>query len=330
MPLITAHQAQLATWTSGLDHQLSKGVEFDLEADPCFLTDKEEVKVLPCRKCKRVCVCNRYAAPGKTECTNCREGSHAPTKVREFDRSKDTHTLTDKDETKEVPCRSCGRPCIVSQFAAPAKVACNDCRGSVPRPRRRISIEKGDDGRYHEQVKVDNPGDVQWTQWTIGAPMDVDRLYLPDERAEFEKVRTAALEAGRAAKKAKESRHAAEGRLADIPEHLDAERKQAEDDVAEADQLEVQQLDLQKTNQERQTELARIAYIRGALAVGYKIEQRDGRRYLVRGERDVAIPDDFLSAKGYEIAAQPYKYNPAHAAVYAAMVADDLKAKSRA
>lgn len=292
------------------------GATFNRNLEPCLLTDKSGYKVFPCRKCHRPCIVNRFASIAKTECTECREGSHAPTQVAEFDRSKETHVLTDKDETKEVPCRSCGRPCVVNQFAAPAKVACNDCRGSVSPPKRKVSIEQDDSGRFREKVSIEGPGNIQWTEWTIGAPMDINRLYLPDERKEFESVRSAALEATQEAKRAKDKRRAAEDKLNSIPDkprkvdkkeakeekkRLDTERQAAEEERDQFDQLEVQQLDLRKTKEERQTELARIAYIRGALAIHYQVVERDGRRRLVRGERDVAIPDDFLSNKGYEI-----------------------------
>lgn len=40
--------------------------------------------------------------------------------------------LTDKTETKTVPCRDCERPCVISKLA-PNKVLCTDCR-EAPRP----------------------------------------------------------------------------------------------------------------------------------------------------------------------------------------------------
>jgi len=36
--------------------------------------------------------------------------------------------LTDKDKTKELPCRECGRVCIVTLFMTPQKVCCPDCQ----------------------------------------------------------------------------------------------------------------------------------------------------------------------------------------------------------
>lgn len=38
------------------------------------------------------------------------------------------HVLTDKPNTKIEPCRTCGRPCVVTKFMAAIKVACNECR----------------------------------------------------------------------------------------------------------------------------------------------------------------------------------------------------------
>lgn len=313
-------------------YEPSTGVILDRDLDPCILTDKTEHKIFPCRKCHRACVVNRFAAIAKTECATCRGeskkqiGKHGvgdeqkqPTQA-EFDRSKEPHTLTDKEETKELPCRSCRRPCIVNQFAAPAKVACFDCRGSVSPPKRTIKIEKDNDGRFREKVKVEGPGNIQWTEWTIGTPIYIERLYLRHERKAFEQFKNAAFEAGQRAKEAKKRRQTAEEKLNSIPDkprkvdskeadkekkRLDTERTKAEIERDEADQLEIQQLDIKRTNEKEQTKFARIAWIRGALSIGYKIEQRDNRRYLIGHERNVAIPDDFLDNAGYHTAHRP-------------------------
>src|SRR6185295_10950895 len=73
------------------------GLQFDDSLAWEVLTDKTEGKALPCRKCSRACIVNAFAAPAKTECTTCREGTESPEKVHEFDESKEEHVLTDKE-----------------------------------------------------------------------------------------------------------------------------------------------------------------------------------------------------------------------------------------
>lgn len=51
------------------------------------------------------------------------------TEIREFNEDLEPEILTDKEVTKVVPCRECGRPCVVTTFATPAKTRCNTCRG---------------------------------------------------------------------------------------------------------------------------------------------------------------------------------------------------------
>lgn len=301
--LSQVHKAQL-------NHQLSKGLEFNLEADPCFLTDKDEVKIIPCRKCHCVCVCNRFAAMAKTECLLCRDGAHAPDQVHEFDRSKETHVLTDKEETKELPCRSCGRPCVCNQFAAPAKVACNSCRTSVPRPRKQTTIEHRSDGRHHEVTTIIDIPNQQWTIWTIECPMDIDRLWTDEEHTKHAELITARLEHNRIARSTKRARENYEydlKLLVDNPPRDDKEYKEQktslEDKISEGDQLVIEQEDYAKRTREEADQLARIGFIRGALDMGYRLEQEDGHHVLRRGEQRTAhLPDDFLDVEGYSIA----------------------------
>lgn len=40
--------------------------------------------------------------------------------------------LTDKEQSKTVPCIVCGRPCVVHAFAANQSVRCTDCRTGRP------------------------------------------------------------------------------------------------------------------------------------------------------------------------------------------------------
>ncbi len=47
-----------------------------------------------------------------------------------FDTTLETHVLTDKENTKTIPCVVCRRPCVVTTFLAPAKCRCKDHRNS--------------------------------------------------------------------------------------------------------------------------------------------------------------------------------------------------------
>jgi hypothetical protein len=78
-------------------------------------------------------------ASSTAKCLGCRR---ADTFVRPIDESLDEEVLTDKHETKRVPCRHCGRPCVVTQFASAKKVACTTCRAMVPTSAQ----TRGDDG----------------------------------------------------------------------------------------------------------------------------------------------------------------------------------------
>lgn len=50
-----------------------------------------------------------------------------------FDASLTPHVLTDKEQTKTVPCVECSRACVVTTFLAPAKCLCRECKGDGPR-----------------------------------------------------------------------------------------------------------------------------------------------------------------------------------------------------
>lgn len=47
-----------------------------------------------------------------------------------FDTDLETHVLTDKENTKTIPCVVCRRPCVVTTFLAPAKCRCRDHKNS--------------------------------------------------------------------------------------------------------------------------------------------------------------------------------------------------------
>lgn len=166
--------------------------EFDTTLEPHILTDKSRVKAAPCRVCKRPCIVTHFASVAKVACNDHRDRKVAPTKVKEFDRSKEAHVLTDKDKTKEVPCRSCGRPCIVTTFAAPDKVSCNDkaCGGKAIRT---TEWKKGEDGNAVE-IKTFKVFDAEM----IRKAMEPSLPYWPDgdkaDRAELVELAQRELE----------------------------------------------------------------------------------------------------------------------------------------
>lgn len=96
--------------------------------EPEVLTTKDDTKQVPCRECGRPCIVSRFMAPGKVACTKHQGRRAEVTVMRSFDDSLEEHVLTDKTETKAVPCRECGRRCIVTRFMAAEKVTCRSCR----------------------------------------------------------------------------------------------------------------------------------------------------------------------------------------------------------
>ncbi len=48
-----------------------------------------------------------------------------------FDITLEPDILTDKDNTKTLPCRDCKRACVVTKFMTPAKVVCRACVGDT-------------------------------------------------------------------------------------------------------------------------------------------------------------------------------------------------------
>lgn len=51
--------------------------------------------------------------------------------ITELNIELEPEILTDKSPTKTIPCRKCGRGCIVTLFATPAKTECWTCRGKT-------------------------------------------------------------------------------------------------------------------------------------------------------------------------------------------------------
>lgn len=249
---------------------------------PQVLTDKDEFKVLPCRECKRAVIVTRFAAPGKTACNDCRSKPE-PTKVREFDESKDEHVLTDKDQTKRVPCAVCGRPCIVTTFATPEKVRCNDHRAA--RARTTVKVEKVD-GHYTATTQVEQVSehDLAWSAWTLAMPI-LEVEWTKDDAKLRDELWAKHRQAITDHHDAKKARLEAEDKLARA-------KKKDEDAAAkalsEADQVEVAAKDRVAILRSERDALYRRAYVRTLLGSGYSF--KDGT--LHRGQEPVATPPD--------------------------------------
>lgn len=123
----------------GQGQVVTQELEFNDELEPQTLTGAADTKELPCRKCQRRCTVNRSASPAKVECTECRAG---PRQVFTFNDELETEILTDRTDTKEVPCTECGRRCVVTVFKTASKTQCNTCRGVVKHEKREKTKEK--------------------------------------------------------------------------------------------------------------------------------------------------------------------------------------------
>lgn len=173
--------------------------------------------------------------------------------------------------------------------------------------------------REAEKAKRDDKRDLegQWTAWIFGEPM-TDRVWLPAEKEAADKARSTRTSALEAARKAKGARRQGEERLKDLPkikskrEQKNRDRLEAE--ISAADEIVVAKEDVAHIAREEQDRLARIAQIRGHRRAGWKVVTSDGdgevwklakpgtKRALVKGDRVVEIPDNYLPAEDYALA----------------------------
>lgn len=282
--------------------------QIDPTLEPHVLTDKEKTKIVGCRvsSCKRPCIVTYFASASKTACNEHRD-RHAPiTVVHELKSDLEPHVLTDKEETKTVPCRHCGRPCVVTLFASAPKVACKDCRKSAPRPRKTTEYKPGEGGRLVAETKTSivSEHDLAWTEWTINQPFHFDREWTDEDKAEHEKLRQERADTHTVLTSNRKTRWLMRDHLAMLPDQsvkpkIVKERKDLEEKIETLEAEEIAYEDQERIAQEAADRLARIAYFRAAFAHDYRVEERDGQRYLVGREKDVRIPGDFLESDGY-------------------------------
>lgn len=145
----------------------------------------------------------------------------------------------------------------------------------------------------------------QWTHWTVHEPMN-DRVWSTSEREACDEARAERTSALEAARRAERARRQGEERLAVLPkiksrkEQKNRERLEAE--VSSADEIVVAKEDVARIAGEKVERLARIAQLRGHLAVGWKLGvggYSRPRRFLEKGERVIWIPDNFLASEDY-------------------------------
>lgn len=263
---------------------------------PHVLTDKDKTKTVPCTVCGRDCVVTLFAAPAKVRCLDHRERAHSePETLREFDESKEEHVLTTKKHTKRVPCRVCGRPCVVTTFATPSKVACREHR-EVARPTRRVTIERTDDGRFEQRTQVlhQSEADLAWSDWVMGQPL-IEAVYTDEEVPVRDKLREKQAAATLALREQRHKVMAIEAKLfagsvmsEDKEEKLEAERSKLESG------LESLELAVQQAKDERQR-FVRRAWIRTVIGIGYKV-RKDDSGWVLSGLHlePVAVPRDYL------------------------------------
>lgn len=145
--------------------------------------------------------------------------------------------------------------------------------------------------------------DEQWSDWVIGQPM-VERVYVGDEKERQEKAHIEAREAKGKAATAKRAHRAAEEAIDNVTklkikskrEKKNLDRLEAE--AAALDAEVVSQEEIARVAEAEKTRLSRIAYVRGALRDGWKLEL-DPRPRISKAETQLLIPDDFLPRGDY-------------------------------
>lgn len=282
------------------------GEPCDLSLEPHVLTDKPETKTVGCRDCGRPCIVTRFASVAKVACLDHRDRHAKVEVIQKLDASKEPHVLTDKDETKTVPCRNCGRPCIVTRFASAAKVACNDCRKTAPAPKRTSTINKDSNGRMRETITTEfaNTKDLQWSEFITHQPFDIQRIWTDEEKEEHNTCIQESMERKTLAKIARKKIIDLEYSLSKVGQDK-AEKIEAE--IYDLDIEATSQQDIAKEKRERANILARVAFIRGALDRRYQLKEVDNRMCLIRGETQCRIPTDFLDTAQYAKAKEPIK-----------------------
>lgn len=282
MKLTTAHKN--AVGLAKRNDKNQSGKLYDHKAEAHLLTDKDEYKVVPCRTCKRPCIVNRFAAPAKVACLEHRERTVDVEGLREFDRSLEVHVLTDKDKTKECPCTTCGRPCVVNVFAAPAKVRCKDHGGAEHRPRKTTQIVKNGD-RFQEvtTMEVVDTKERVWADWALYTPMDIERDWTEADLKQRDAAKDQRNEANRKLALLKAERRDIEAKPPTAK--TDAALSQVEDTIQALESKVAGLTEVIHT-------VGRIAWLRAALKANYRVE--DG--VLRRGQFELQMPDDYLDA----------------------------------
>lgn len=202
---------------------------------------------------------------------------------------------------------------------------CEGCQGSAPagdpnggfseEERERALVtrkRKAEERRAERNAEAERKQEKrnleeQWTHWTVHKPFaDVRAIYRPADKEAHGAALKRHVDAETEARKAKRGLRAAEESLRDLAKPK-TKRERAnlarlEKEAEELDQRAVSEKDLARIAGEEATRLARIAYLRGCLAGGWKLGlggYSRPRRFIEKGDRQVWIPADYLEADGY-------------------------------
>lgn len=137
----------------------------------------------------------------------------------------------------------------------------------------------------------------QWMDWTVHEPM-VERVYLPEEKEAHQAAHDRMIAAKDAARKAKDGRRQAELSLNGLPpsktKREKANRKRIEDEIAGLDEIAVAQEDAARIAEQEKSQTARLAFLRGCVLRGWKIEHGEGW-WIEKGGKRIRIPDDYFA-----------------------------------
>lgn len=167
--------------------------------------------------------------------------------------------------------------------------------------RRKAQEEEEARRRRREEIEA------QWSDWALSSPM-VERVYVGDEKERHDAAREEASDATAKAANAKRARRAAEDSIETVvklkikSKREEKNLKRLEGEAAALDAEQVAQEDRARTAEAEKTRLGRIALLRGAVAAGWKLAlggYSRPRHYIEKGDRQVWIPEDYLTEADY-------------------------------
>lgn len=159
-----------------------------------------------------------------------------------------------------------------------------------------------------EKPAPSRPLEAQWTDWTVARP-DVERVYVAGEKETHRAMTVIVRDSQAKARSAKLGHRAAEKRLAVLPKikskREKKNRERLESEATSLDAKVVAQEDRARVAGEHRDRIARVAYLRGAIAAGWTLEAAatgGTGHFLSKGDRRIRIPADYLPAEDYGVA----------------------------